>query len=88
MDIIRAGRDFKYAQFLFINRIYRGEVFPDETEVTILTMIWKQKGQRSKLKSNRFIHSKEPVSKVHHRSSVKGRTPRDCGGRKNLAEES
>ena len=63
-DIIKSGRNFKFALFMFINRMYRNEEFPEDSLVTFLTKIWKKKGSQALLKNNRFIHSKEPITKL------------------------
>ena len=62
-DIIKSGKDFKYALYLFLNRIYSNEELPSDTVITWLTKIWKKKGSRGKLKDNRFIHMKEGIVK-------------------------
>ena len=58
-DIIKSGKEFKYALFLFMNRIYSNEELPSQTVITWLTKIWKRKGSKGRLKDNRFIHMKE-----------------------------
>ena len=63
-DFIKAGRNFKFAVYKFLNRMYSKEEFPEVSSLTFLTKIWKRKGNQSKLKNNRFIHSKECYSKL------------------------
>ena len=63
-DFIKSGRNYKYAVFKFLNRMYSREEFPVVCALTYLTKIWKKKGSRSSLKNNRFIHGKECFSKL------------------------
>ena len=63
-DFIKSGRNFKYAVFKFLNRMYSKEEFPEICALTYLTKIWKRKGSRARLKNNRFIHGKECFSKL------------------------
>ena len=69
-DIIKSGRNFKYALYCFLNRMYENEEFPEESAQTWLTKIWKRKGSKTKLKDNRFIHGKEPMSKLLEKCMV------------------
>ena len=63
-DIIKSGIEFKYILYLYLDRMFVLEQLPDESARTWLTKIWKRKGPRSKLKNNRFIHNKDPISKL------------------------
>ena len=63
-DIIKSGRNFKYALYKFLNRMYKNEEFPAISAITYLTRLWKRKGSQALLKNNRFIHGKEPISKI------------------------
>ena len=69
-DIIKSGRNFKYALFCLLNRMYKREEFPEISIVTWLTKIWKRKGPAARLKNNRFIHGKEPISKMFEKCVV------------------
>ena len=69
-DIIKSGRNFKFALYHLLNRMYKNEEFPDASYVTYLTRIWKKKGLESLLKNNRFIHSKEAISKLFEKCVV------------------
>lgn len=69
-DIIKAGRNYKYALYTLLNRMYEKEEFPEASAVTYLTKIWKRKGRQSRLKDNRFVHSKEPISKLFEKCIV------------------
>ena len=68
--IIKSGRDFKYALYHFVNRMYKEEVFPEESSETRLTKIWKRKGSQARLRDNRFIHGKDPYSKFLEKCMV------------------
>ena len=68
--IIKSGRSFKYALYWFLNRMYRNEEFPEESAVTWLTKIWKRKGSQARLRDNRFIHGKDPYSKILEKCMV------------------
>ena len=69
-DILRTGRNYKYALYRLLNRMYRREEFPEISTVTYLTKIFKNKGKRARLKDNRFVHGKEPVSKMFEKCVV------------------
>ena len=69
-DLIKAGRDYKFALFFLINRIYACEEFPEDSAVTFLTRIYKGKGSKEKLGNNRFIHNKEPLTKMFEKCVV------------------
>ena len=69
-DIIKAGRNFKFALYRLLNRMYAREEFPRVSAVTYLTKIWKKKGSQARLKNNRFIHGKEPISKIWEKCIV------------------
>ena len=58
-DIIKSGREFKYALYLLMNRMYMKEEIPAKSALTFLTKILKKKGPKAKLSSNRFIHMKD-----------------------------
>ena len=69
-DLIKSGRDYKFALFHLVNRIYACEEFPEDSAMTFLTRIWKGKGTREKLGNNRFIHNKEPLTKLFEKCVV------------------
>ena len=69
-DIIKSGRNYKYALYRLLNRMYTNEEFPEVSSVTYLVKIWKRKGNPARLKDNRFIHGKEPVSKLFEKCVV------------------
>ena len=69
-DIIKAGRNYKYALYRLLNRMYKNEEFPEVSAITYLVKIWKRKGSVARLKDNRFIHGKEPVSKMFEKCVV------------------
>ena len=56
--ITKAGDKFKSAIFSLIKRMLEDEIFPANFDNTFLHQIWKQKGEKSVLKNNRYIHSK------------------------------
>ena len=56
--------------FLLMNRMYKEEIFPDDSAVTFLTKISKKKGDVAILKNNRFIHGKEDLSKLFEKLVV------------------
>ena len=53
-----AGEDFQHAIFLFYNECYKQEMTPDDFCETVLMKVYKNKGNRTQLKFNRFIHLK------------------------------
>ena len=69
-DVIKSGRNFKYALYRLLNRMFAQEEFPDVSFITRLTKIWKRKGSQARLKNNRFIHGKEPISKIWEKCIV------------------
>ena len=69
-DIIKAGRGYKFALFHLLNRMYRFEEFPEVSAITYLTRIWKGKGNREDLANSRFIHNREPVTKLFEKCVV------------------
>ena len=69
-DFIKSGREFKYALYLLMNRMYVNEEIPAQSMLTFLTKLWKKKGPRSKLSSNRFIHMKDAFSKFFEKCIV------------------
>ena len=56
--ITKSGKKFKDAIFTLAKRMLDEENFSKNFDDTILNQIWKQKGQKSVLKNNRYIHSK------------------------------
>ena len=69
-DIIHAGRGYKFALFLFLNRMFKTEDIPEASFVTYLTKIFKGKGSREDLGNNRFIHNKDPWTKMWEKCLV------------------
>ena len=69
-DLIKSGRGYKFAVFMYINRMFREEEFPEDSAITYLTRIWKGKGSRENLANNRFIHNKEPHTKLFEKCVV------------------
>ena len=69
-DFIKSGREFKYALYRLMNRMYMNEEIPEQSMLTFLTKLWKKKGPRSKLSSNRFIHMKDAFSKFYEKCIV------------------
>ena len=69
-DIIKSGRGYKFALFHLLNRMYRFEELPEVSALTYLTRIWKGKGNREDLANSRFIHNREPVTKLYEKCVV------------------
>ena len=69
-DIIKSSREFKYALYLLLDRMYREEELLDEAAMTWLTKLWKKKGSPLRLKDNRFIHGKEGICKLFEKCIV------------------
>ena len=57
--ILNGGDKFKEAIFKFAKMMIENESFPTSFNKTILNQIWKQKGDKSILKNNRYIHGKD-----------------------------
>ena len=57
-DLVMAGEEFQRAVFLFYNECYKQEITPDDFCETVLMKLFKNKGNRTQLKFNRFIHLK------------------------------
>ena len=89
-DLIMSGEKFKRAMFMFFNECYKQEFTPEDFCETILMKLYKNKGVRTQLKSNRFIHLKTWMPKTYEKmlmTKIEGRmsdhTPRcQIGGRK------
>ena len=57
-DLTMSGNNFKSAMFKFFNACYVNEFTPDDFCYTTLMKLYKNKGKRTELKSNRFLHLK------------------------------
>ena len=57
-DFCSSGPLFKIAMFLYMNRIYSSENIPNLMYTTVLTKLYKKKGDRGDIKNYRFIHGK------------------------------
>ena len=66
-DLIKGGPLFKYAYFGMMRKFYTTEELPKQFNCTTLMKLFKNKGSRNDLKSNRFIHLKDYSSKVFER---------------------
>ena len=56
--ITKSGPLYKDAIFSLVKRMIEEETFPKCFDDTVLNQIWKQKGEKSVLKNNRYIHTK------------------------------
>ena len=63
-DFIKSGPAFKCAIYVIINCIYRNETIPDAFKKTILTKLWKRKGNVNDLSNHRFIHGRHWLGKI------------------------
>ncbi len=66
-DFIMAGEEFKMAIFNFYQKIYRIERQPESFCETDLLKLFKGKGNRLELKSNRFLHLKTWLPKGYEK---------------------
>ena len=66
-DLVKAGPMFQLAFFDMMNRMYKNEEIPRVFNNTTLMKLYKKKGPRTELKSNRFIHLKNYPAKVFER---------------------
>jgi hypothetical protein len=57
--LMRASKKFQDAVYSMCRRMLKEETFPRSFQKTTLQMIWKKKGRKEELPSNRFIHGKE-----------------------------
>ena len=89
-DLTKSGWLFKNALLSFFNRCYRDEQIPKVWEETVLMKLYKNKGKRTDLKMNRFIHLKSFLPKTFEKlvmnkigGRLDSRTPEfQIGGRK------
>ena len=89
-DLTKSGWLFKSALLSFYNRCYKDEKIPKVWEETVLMKLYKNKGKRTDLKMNRFIHLKSFLPKTFEKlvmNKIEGRldkkTPQfQIGGRK------
>ena len=63
-DFILSHSSFKLVIFLLLNRIFITEEIPESMFTTVLTRLWKRKGDQKVMKNNRYIHSKSWLSKI------------------------
>ena len=63
-DFIKAGPGYQQMVFHLINYLLREGIVPERFRLTMLTKLWKGKNRREILKSNRFIHCKQYLSKM------------------------
>ena len=66
-DLVKAGPLFQYAFYTMMKRMYVKEEIPGEFHNTTLMKLFKGKGSRNEIKSNRFIHLKDYSAKVFER---------------------
>lgn len=66
-DLVKAGDSFKRSVFKFYNLCYMKEVMPASFFETNLLKLFKGKGVRTELKSNRFIHLKGWLAKTYEK---------------------
>ena len=66
-DLVMAGEDFQRAVFMFYNECYKNEITPDDFCETVLMKLFKNKGNRTQLKFNRFIHLKGWMPKTYEK---------------------
>ena len=66
-DFMMAGSKFKNAIFHFYSMCYKQEKMPESFYETELLKLYKGKGVRSELKSNRFIHLKGWMAKTYEK---------------------
>ena len=57
--LMKSSDQFRTSVFHLCQRMLKEEMFPKTFQKTTLQMIWKKKGRKEELKSNRMIHSKE-----------------------------
>ena len=89
-DVLKSGPIFRNALLNFFNRCYKDEQIPKEWDETTLMKLYKNKGKRTDLKMNRFIHLKPFMPKLFEKlvmkkveSRLADKTPEfQIGGRK------
>ena len=57
--LMKSSEEFKTSVFHLCQKMLKEERFPKKFQKTTLQMIWKKKGRKEDLQSNRFIHSKD-----------------------------
>ena len=90
-DLTKSGPIFHNSLLNFFNKCYKEECIPDEWSETELMKLYKNKGKRTDLKMNRFIHLKPFMPKTFEKLLMKkietrlaNKTPEfQIGGRKN-----
>ena len=70
-DLTKSGPIFHNAILNFFNKCYREETIPDEWSETELMKLYKNKGKRTDLKMNRFIHLKPFMPKTFEKLLMK-----------------
>ena len=89
-DFLNCASSFKVAIYLMLNRLFKEEVIPREFHVTLLTKLYKGKGNQDLLSNSRFIHGKRFLSKLYEKclvmkidSELRSATPRfQIGGQR------
>ena len=66
-DLMKAGDKFRRSVFSFYNLCYTQEKMPESFYDTELLKLYKGKGVRAELKSNRFIHLKGWMAKTYEK---------------------
>ena len=69
-EFILSGSKFKLAMFGLINKIYASEKIPESMFKTVLTSIYKKKGDIDNIKHYRFIHGRDMYSKLMEKCIV------------------
>ena len=75
-DFMKSGEKFKQVIFKFFNWCYIKEIMPRSFYTTQLLKLYKGKGVRAELKSNRFIHLKPWMPKLYEKmlmTKIEGR---------------
>ena len=70
-DLLKSGPLFHNALLMFFNKCYKEEVIPKEWNNTELMKLYKNKGKRTDLKMNRFIHLKPFLPKTFEKLVMK-----------------
>ena len=86
--MVNTGKKFKEAVFSFAQKMILEEEFPSCFDETTLHQIYKGKGKKEELSNNRYIHSKEWLSRLTEGLVVdnmkdkilKGSSPYQIGG--------
>ena len=70
--LVKADNKFQDSCLKLCQRMFHDEIFPDSFKDTVLHMVYKCKGRKEELSSNRFIHCKPWLPRLAEALLVEG----------------